>query len=79
MLRPDHAMIPTSPTRAELPPQSPTAGESQLDSWGSIGETLEMEVPTRGSVTGKPLGEQNPLLVKRDIASLFLQGCIRSL
>ena len=79
MLWPDHAMVPTSPTRTELPPHSPTAGEPQLDSWGSIGETREIEVPTMGSVTGKPLGEQNPLLVKRDIASLFLQGCIHSL
>jgi len=38
-----------------------------------------MEVPTMGSVTGKPLDEQNPLLVKRDIVSLFLQGCIHAL
>lgn len=72
-------MVPTSPTKTELPPHSPTAGESQLVSWGSIHETLEMEVPTMGSVAGKPLGEQNPLLVKRDIAFLFLQEVINSL
>lgn len=36
----------------------------------------KLKCQKRAVVTGKPLGEQNFLLVKSDIASLSLQGCI---
>lgn len=66
MLWPDHVTIPTSPTTTELPPHVTKSWGVTFRSLEITSETLEIKVPTTGSVTGKPFVEQNIVSVKTD-------------